>query len=327
MGCKIATIEQSDVKGKRFETIQVFIVKNRLLIGLLFGFPFMSFGLFTELAIQHWDISIIVDNWMSIVAAFIISICLLPYIWMINDYFDAPFDKLDEKKGARNYFVSSNVLDKPFLAKIMLLSPVVISLLFSMIISVEAIILVSFTLLLGHFYSATPLRFKERPFFDLITHGLYASGLFYLLGGLVVSPLSFLIKQPLFLVFFMLSIIDGIWLQFNSQLIDLEIDILGDQQTTSVVLGIQNSLLLLRGLICSMLLTLTFYLILNNPLRNYLPEVVSWISIFLSVILIFLYLIQSYRLKSDFNAVREHSAWVRRNFVYIFAIIGILLIN
>ncbi|MHA1994218.1 MAG: UbiA family prenyltransferase [Candidatus Hodarchaeales archaeon] len=327
MGCEIPTIELSDVKGKRFETILIFIIKNRMLIGLLFGFPFMLFGLFTELAIQHWDLTLLADNWMRIIAAIIISICLLPYIWMINDYYDAPFDKLDVKKGERNYFCSSNIQDKPYLAKIMLLTPVIISLSFSIIISIETLFLVSFTLLLGHFYSAPPLRFKERPFFDLITHGLYASGLFFLLGGLIVAPFAFLVQQPLFLVFLMLSIIDGIWLQFNSQLIDLKIDIQGEQQTTSVALGVQKSILLLRGLICSMLLTLTFYLILNTPLRDYLPDIVNQISILLSIFLIFLYLIQSYRLRDNFDSVRKHSAWVRRNFVYIFCIIGILLIN
>ncbi len=321
------TIELSDVEGKRFETILVFIIKNRLLIGVLFGLPFMLFGLFTELAILHWDLSIILESWIRIIAALIVSICLLPYIWMINDYFDAPYDLLDEKKGARNYFCSSNIKKKPYLAKIMLLTPVVISLSFSLILGIETIILVSITLLIGHFYSAPPIRFKERVYLDLITHGLYASGLFFLLGGLVISPFEYLIQQPLFLVFISLSILDGIWIQFNSQLIDFNIDQKGKQRTTSVILGKKNSALLLRGLICSMLALMTFYLILNDSLQDFLPDLVIWISILVSVLLIILYLYRSSILKDNFDAIRKHSAWVRRKFVYTSGIIGILLIN
>ena len=158
----------------------------------------MLFGLFTEIAIHHWDLTIILNKWMEIVAALVISVCLLPYVWMINDYYDAPYDILDKKKGERNYFCSSNIQEKPYLAKIMLLTPVVISLSFSLILGIETIILVSITILIGHFYSAPPIRFKERLYLDLITHGLYASGLFFLLGGLVISPFEYLIQQPLF---------------------------------------------------------------------------------------------------------------------------------
>lgn len=287
----------------------------------------MLFGLFTELAIQHWDLSIILNNWIAVFAAFIISICILPYIWMINDYYDAPYDILDEEKRQRNYFCSSNIQDKPHIARIMLLTPVTISLFFSLLVGFEVFILVCITLLLGHFYSAPPIRFKERPFFDLITHGFYATGFFFLLGGLMLSPFSSLLQQPLYLIFLILAVLDGVWLQFNSQLIDLEIDLLGNQRTTSVVLGIHKSVLLLRGLICSMLGTMTFYLLFNKPLKIYLSETVHWISFLISLFIIIMYLLKSLLLKHNFDAIRKHSAWVRRNFVYTFVIIGILLIN
>ena len=297
------------------------------MIGVLFGLPFTLFGLFTEIAIQHWDLSIILNSFFEITAALVISVCLLPYVWMINDYYDAPYDSLDVKKRNRNYFCSSDIQDKPYLAKVMLLTPVIISISCSLILGIEGIILASITLLLGHFYSAPPLRFKERVFLDLISHGLYASGLFFLLGGVVISPIASLIQQPLFLVFFILAILDGIWIQFNSQLIDLKVDQKGNQRTTSVVLGNHVSILLLRGLICSMLASLTFYLMLNSSLKDFFPDYVILISILVSILLIFLYLFKSLKLKSDFEMIRKHSAWVRRKFVYVFGIIGILLIN
>ncbi len=304
-----------------------FIFKNRLLIGVLFGLPFFLFGLCTELAILHWDIAILSDNWIRIIAAIIISISLLPYVWMINDYFDAPYDRLDKVKGERNYFCSSNIQEKPYLAWILLLTPVLISLLFSIVIGVEAIVLVLTTLIIGHFYSAPPIRLKEKMFLDLISHGLYASGLFFLLGGIVLSPFSLVMHQPVFLVFLSISILDGIWIQFNSQLLDLEIDELGDQRTTSVLLGRQKSIVILRALIVSMLACTTFYLVANKSLRSYLTDSSYLFSVIFSFSLIILYLSQSYKLKGDFHAIRKHSAWMRRNFVYLFGILGVLLIK
>jgi len=59
---------------------------------------------------------------------------------MINDFYDAPFDKLDEKKSERNYFCSSNIQDKPYLAKIMLTTPVVLSLGFSIYIIITILL-------------------------------------------------------------------------------------------------------------------------------------------------------------------------------------------
>ena len=142
-----------------------------------------------------------------------------------------------------------------------------------------------------------------------------------------MSPIVYLIQQPLFLVFLMLVILDGVWIQFNSQLIDFDIDQKGDQRTTSVVLGKQFSILLLRGIICSMLASMTIYLILNDSSKDFLPDYVILISILVSILLIILYLFRSLELENNFEMIRIHSAWVRRKFVYAFGIIGILLIN
>ncbi|WP_455463121.1 UbiA family prenyltransferase [Candidatus Hodarchaeum mangrovi] len=187
-----------------YNRIVTFIVLNRLLIGVLFGVPFMLFGFFTELAIMGWEGSVLADSWIRLLSALGVSVFLLPYIWMSNDYYDAPFDRLDEKKRELNYFCKTNIQKKPILAFSLLLTPIIISLVFSFINGIESVFLWGIILIVGHFYNAPPIRFKERLFFDFFTHGLYASGLFFLLGGVVLTSISQLLQQPLFLLLFVL---------------------------------------------------------------------------------------------------------------------------
>ena len=182
------------------DRIITFIVLNRLLIGVLFAVPFMLFGFFTELAILEWNLSLLSNSWIRLLSALGVSITLLPYIWMSNDYYDAPFDQLDDKKRQQNYFCSTNIQEKPKLAILILATPIIISFLFSIINGIESIFFWAIILILGHLYNAPPVRFKERIFFDILTHGLYASGLFFILGGLVLSPFDQLFQQPLFLL-------------------------------------------------------------------------------------------------------------------------------
>jgi 4-hydroxybenzoate polyprenyltransferase len=287
----------------------------------------MIFGLFTELAILDWDLELLSSSWLRIIAALGISISSLPYVWMINDYYDAPFDQVDEDKRNRNYFCSSLIMEKPTLAKLMLITPVVISFAFTLFLGIESMIILVLILLSGHFYSAPPLRLKERFFLDLLSHGLYASSLFFVLGGLVFTPLSRLFQQPLFLIFFSLSFIDGVWLQYNAQLLDYKIDQEGSQNTTSILLGKRNSLFLLQFILSGMLLSLIVYLLFNQSLNNIIPREFTLVLILFTCLGILLYLRKCNQLKEDFNEVRKFSAWLRRKFVYPFGVLGVLLIN
>jgi 4-hydroxybenzoate polyprenyltransferase len=303
-----------------------FIFKNRLGIGLLFGIPFMIFGFFTELAILHWEINLIEASLGKFFLATIVAISLLPYIWMINDYYDAPFDKLDETKKEQNYFCSSNILKKPYKAKLLLLSPIIISGVSSLLISLEIFILAAFTIILGHFYSAPPLRFKERKFLDVITHGFYATGFFFVLGGAILSDIIVLFGQPIFLLFFILSLLDGMWLQFNSQLIDYDIDKIGSQSTTSIALGKNSSLMLLRLLILGMLLIMPIFILFSPTFSKNVSTVIQISLVIISLSGMIIYLRNSYK-KKTFDEIRKLSAWVRRNYIYPFGIAGVLLIN
>lgn len=287
----------------------------------------MLFGFFTELAIMGWEGSVLADSWIRLLSALGVSVFLLPYIWMSNDYYDAPFDRLDEKKRELNYFCKTNIQKKPILAFSLLLTPIIISLVFSFINGIESVFLWGIILIVGHFYNAPPIRFKERLFFDFFTHGLYASGLFFLLGGVVLTSISQLLQQPIFLLLFVFSIIDGSWIQFSAQLKDYEIDKIGKQKTTSILIGKNSSLILLQGLVCSMLLILPLYLIINTTLRKFFPDYLILFALIISIISIILYIKQLYMVREDFMKIRKMSGWVRRHFVYSFGIIAVLFIN
>jgi 4-hydroxybenzoate polyprenyltransferase len=286
----------------------------------------MLFGFFTELAILHWEINLVVASLGKFFLATIVSLSLLPYIWMINDYYDAPFDKLDETKKEQNYFCGSNILKNPYKAKLLLLSPIIISGVSSLLISLEIFISAVITIILGHFYSAPPLRFKERKFLDVTTHGFYATGFFFILGGAILSDIIVLFGQPIFLLFFVLSFLDGMWLQFNSQLIDYDIDKIGSQNTTSIALGRNSSLMLLRLLIVGMLLILPFFILFSPTFSESVPTMIQMLLMIISFSGIIIYLRNSFQ-KKNFDEIRKLSAWVRRNYIYPFGIVGVLLIN
>ncbi|MFY9637825.1 MAG: prenyltransferase [Methanobacterium sp.] len=92
------------------------------------------------------------------------------FIYGVNDYWDEETDILNPKKDEKEYRVK-NAERKKLLNAIYLVTG------FSLILMVfqnlpEKIIFIIF-LLLSYFYSAKPLRFKEKPFLDFSSNYLY----------------------------------------------------------------------------------------------------------------------------------------------------------
>ncbi len=317
------------------EKITLFF-KLRLYIGILFAVPYLFFGFFVELALLNWELNVMIDSLLRLIFALIISLFLLPFIWMTNDYFDAPHDSLDTKKRNRNVFCSNKLKNKPFSGFLILSLPVGISLFFSLLLGFEIFFLSILVILLGFFYSAPPIRFKEVPVADLFTHGIYVGGYFFLLGGAVITPLSSLLTQqpPLFLVFLLLAIIDMSGIQYNSQLIDIEIDGKNKQQTTSLTVGKRHCLLILRGLVGLMLGCLPLYLFLlyNSSIYNFsllhiFPDILMLLVFVLSLGGIFLYFWRTRGGFENIDEIQKRSVWLRHRFIYPFAVIGVFLIN
>jgi 1,4-dihydroxy-2-naphthoate octaprenyltransferase len=189
---------------------------------------------------------------------------------------------------------------------------------------------------MGFFYSAPPIRFKEVPVADLVTHGIYVGGYFFLLGGAVITPLSSLLTRqpPLFLVFLLLSIIDMSGIQYNSQLIDFEIDGKSNQRTTSLLVGKRHSILILRGLVGLALCCLPLYLFLlfnssiyNSSFLHIFPDILIQLVFVLSLGGIFLYFLGTRGGFKNIDDIQKRTEWLRNRFIYPFALIGIFFIN
>ena len=308
----------------------------RLYIGILFAVPYFFFGFFVAFALLNWEFEVINDSLLRLIFAFIISIFLLPFIWMTNDYFDAPYDSLDPEKRNRNVFCSSKLMTNPYSGYLILFLPFGISLVFSFLLGIEIFFLTIFIALIGFFYSAPPIRFKEVPVLDLITHGIYVGGYFFLLGGAVLTPLSSLLTQqpPLFLVFFLLAVVDMSGIQYNSQLIDIEADSKSKQRTTSLWVGRRYSILILRGLVGLLLACLPLYLFLifNSSIYDFsllhiFPDILVQLIFVLSLGGILLYFWGTRGGFKNIKEIQRRSEWLRHRFIYPFALIGILLIN
>ncbi|MHA2224647.1 MAG: UbiA family prenyltransferase [Candidatus Hodarchaeales archaeon] len=307
-----------------FRKIYSFIYSFRLGIGLLFSFPFMMYGLFIELALLGWDFSDL--SIFRLIFATLISLLFLIYVWGINDFYDAPFDSLDPIKRSRNYFCSDHFENNPLKGYLVLIIPLGSSLVCSLLLGFEIFLIFFIVLIIGHFYSAPPLRFKEKPFFDFVTHGFYVGGFFFFLGGSIVSTTSVLLIQPLFLLLFNLSVIDGAWIQFNSQIFDFEIDEAGDQSTTSLFLGKKKSLWILRILLFLMLSTLPQYFLLNSYLQNKLSNFIINTIILGGLFLVVIYFIMTNGGINKFTIIVKRSAKFRICFIYPFAVLSILLL-
>lgn len=114
------------------------------------------------------------------------------FIYGVNDYWDEETDKLNPKKDEKEYRVNN-------IERTKLLNVIFIVTGFSLILMIfqnlpEKIIF-SIFLILSYFYSAKPLRFKEKPFFDFSSNYLYIMpGIFaYYLVSQTFPPLLILL--------------------------------------------------------------------------------------------------------------------------------------
>ncbi|MFX0063680.1 MAG: UbiA family prenyltransferase [Candidatus Hermodarchaeota archaeon] len=307
--------------------VYVYLMDFRFYIGVIFAVPYLLFGFLVELALLEWNRTLFFDSLLKLIFAIMVSLMLLPFIWVANDYFDAPYDLLEPSKRDRNYYCSNDFKNNPFLGYIALILPLVISLTLSCFLGLDFLIISILTALIGYFYSAPPLRFKEMPVTDFITHGFYVGGFFFILGGLVIAPLRILLAQPLFLILFFLSVVDMANIQYNSQLLDIEIDNEGSQRTTSLWIGKQHSLLILRGLMGLMLACVPLYLTFNSSLVSIFPLIVINSVFILSLGGILLYFWFTRGGFEKIKSIQNRTVWLRHSFIYLFALLSILFIN
>jgi lycopene elongase/hydratase (dihydrobisanhydrobacterioruberin-forming) len=155
------------------------------------------------------------------------------FIYGVNDYWDEETDKLNPKKDEKEYRVK-NVDRKKLLNAIYLVTGFSLILLMFQNIP-EKIIFIIF-LLLSYFYSAKPLRFKEKPFLD------FSSNYLYIMPGIFAYYLA-ANSIPSFIILI------GAYLHISAMHIfsaipDIKYDTAAGITTTPVFIGERNSLIL-----------------------------------------------------------------------------------
>jgi 4-hydroxybenzoate polyprenyltransferase len=182
---------------------------------------------------------------LSLVIALVIC-----YWWgfALNDYYDAPFDSLDETKGKRNFFVQHPMSPKQIAALSFLLLLPVAALFLSY--GWRGLVALSLGIFIMWAYSAPPLRLKNRAGLDLWAHMLFVQSFPYALM-LFVLQLAFTSLDSVLLLFFLLGSLTA---QLEQQIRDYPVDSLQETNFT-VRFGIKVSVGLLRAL------TLAFILI------------------------------------------------------------------
>lgn len=234
----------------------------------------------------------------------LVSILSFSFGFSINDYFDAPFDRLKPK--IRN-LISCRLIKESYAAIFCLflfVSGLLISLLFLPFSS-----FIFFTALYGIFfiYSSPPFRMKEKSFLGIIIHGV-SYPLLILASYLAVSSFSMKIILISASVFFV-AVICGIMQEIR----DINDDKKAGFRTTAIALGYDGSINLAR---------ISFF----GAIIFFASAVILYMPIYLLLILIsqgFYINLLLYPPKKDF-AEKSFVAW-NKAIVSMF-VIGIILL-
>ncbi len=102
--------------------------------------------------------------------ALIVVFCAQIFLFASNNYFDRHVDSLDEQKSQRNPVCTEKVTSKE--VWILLFSTAMISLIVSWFFNPLTFLFTAFTLFVFFFYTAEPLRFKNKIGLDILSHGV-----------------------------------------------------------------------------------------------------------------------------------------------------------
>lgn len=176
----------------------------------------------------------------------------------LNDYFDAPYDAVDPGKARRNFFVSHAVSRRSIhlltLAFCLGIAPVFAR------FGWPGIVIALISIFVTWAYSAPPLRLKNRPGLDLLTHGLFVETYPYFvcltLTGSTWTPLDRVLLAILFLT--------SLTAQLEQQLRDFEVDA-RTGRTFATAVGRRTTARLLQ-LTTGLLLVISAVYVLNGTI-------------------------------------------------------------
>ena len=217
----------------------------------------------------------------DIIIFYALSFLLLAFGFSINDCFDTKEDRLDKDK--KNPIALKKISLRNGLIFSILLA--VLGLALSTVFGMKVFLFCLVSILIGFFYSSPPLRMKSRPWFDLVSHGLFAGALLFLIPVLIFSKELTKFHYLIALSIFYFSVI----LELRNHIEDYEIDKEAGLNTTVVFLGREKSEKLLRYLA-------VFYPLTLFPIFFFYQQFFLLFSI-LTVIFLFLFQKNHHRIK------------------------------
>ena len=159
--------------------------------------------------------------------------------YLLNDYFDAPYDRLDDYKAHRNIFVQSETAREQIWYVV------------AFVLALSALPFLSFgwrgvlVLLIGlpmmWAYSAPPFRFKSKPGWDLIIHALFVETWPYLICMWLIHAQWTQLDTILISV----CVLTSLNSQLNQQVRDFAVDARTDTNFTTRV-GLTKTILILK---------------------------------------------------------------------------------
>ncbi|MFX1285526.1 MAG: UbiA family prenyltransferase [Promethearchaeota archaeon] len=164
------------------------------------------------------------------------------FIWISNDYYDAPYDAADEYKKSRNVFCGYPDSGDYKIGVILIWISVIGGLISGLLAGLIYFMFAIAGMLLAYLYNSPVFRAKSRVGFDWIFHVVWFQISFlplylFIFGFNVIW--SFDIQ--FYSVFLFISI-TSLLAQINHQIPDYFLDLKTNQRTTVVVLGIDTTI-------------------------------------------------------------------------------------
>lgn len=198
--------------------------------------------------IDAWGVSyitgalVLVAHHNLTVQTFFLLLAITANYWLgywLNDYFDAPYDLGDERKARSNIFIQLPAvrgLVRWMVGAVLGLSVWVF---FSFGMRGGFLLLVSYLIMWA--YSAPPLRLKNKPGLDLLTHALFVQSWPYAICMWLTGSGWTQLDYSLLGVSFLASL-NG---QLNQQIRDFELDTLTDSNFATRM-GLETTMLMLK---------------------------------------------------------------------------------
>lgn len=184
--------------------------------------------------------------------------------FVINDYYDAPFDAEDEFKAQRNFFVHNEI---PKGKTLLILLGISSFLFFAFAqFGIKGFVILAMCFFVMWAYSAEPLRFKSRPGFDLLIHASFIQTFPYLICLFLVGTAW----TRLDYVMLSLALFASLTAQLEQQVRDFEVDSKTDTNFTTRF-GLETTIIFLKVASSALVFILLVYVINGTVPLSLLP--------------------------------------------------------